>query len=123
MEKKIETFEDLFVWQKGIALVKITYTLTLDEKFKKDFALRDQIRRAVISIPNNIAEGFERSTRREYLQFLNFAKGSAGEVRSLLRVCFEIDYIDFATYEHFRNSVLEISRYLSNQIKSLKRIQ
>jgi four helix bundle protein len=124
MEKRIETFEDLLVWQKGIELVKQIYILTGQEKFRNDFALRDQIRRAAISISTNIAEGFERSSRKEYLYFLNIAKGSAGEVRSLLRVTIEIGYIDPSTYDHLRNAILELSRYLSNQIRSLKgRIQ
>ena len=124
MEKRIETFEDLLVWQKGIELVKQIYILTSQEKFRNDFALRDQIRRAAISISTNIAEGFERSSRKEYLYFLNIAKGSAGEVRSLLRVTIEIGYIDPSTYDHLRNAILELSRYLSNQIRSLKgRIQ
>lgn len=122
MEKKISTFEDLMVWQKGIELVKHIYILTMDEKFKKDFGLRDQLRRAALSIPTNIAEGFERSSRKEYLQFLNIAKGSSGEVRSLLRIAFEIGYIDSVTHQSFRNSTLEISRYLSNQMKALKGI-
>jgi four helix bundle protein len=120
MEGKISTFEDLLVWRKGIELVKIIYKVTTNRKFYADFALRDQIRRAVISIPTNIAEGFERASRKEYLQFLNIAKGSAGEVRSLLWIAFEIGYIDSCTHDSLRNSVLEISRYLSNQMKALK---
>ena len=64
----------------------------------QDFGLKDQIRRASVSIPTNIAEGFERSSRKEYIQYLNIAKGSAGEVRSLLRVGFEIGYIEASTH-------------------------
>ena len=95
MEKKrIESFEDLLVWQKGIALVKQIYLVTARGSLNKDFGLRDQLQRAAVSIPTNIAEGFERSSRKEYLLFLNIAKGSAGEVRSLLHVALEIGYID-----------------------------
>ncbi len=87
MEKKrIENFEDLRVWQKGIELVKQVYFLTAAGKLSKDFGLRDQLQRAAVSVPTNIAEGFERSSRKEYIRFLLIAKGSAGEVRSLLRV-------------------------------------
>jgi four helix bundle protein len=118
--KRIESFEDLIVWQKGIALVKQVYTLTNEGEFKRDFGLRDQIRRAAVSIPTNIAEGFERASRKEYLLFLNIAKGSAGEVRSLLRVSLEVGYLDQATYTQLRDSVLTLSRSLSNQIRSLK---
>jgi four helix bundle protein len=120
MNKEINTFEDLWVWQKGIELVKNIYLLSAGGKLGQDYGLRDQIHRAAISIPTNIAEGFERSFRKEYLQFLNIAKGSAGEVRSLLKVALEIGYIDEATYKKLRDAVLDLSRYLSNQMRSLK---
>ena len=92
--KPIRRFEDLLVWQKGIALVKEVYIATSDGALRRDFGLRDQIRRAAVSIPTNIAEGFERSSRKEYLLFLNIAKGLAGELRSLIRVAFEVGYFD-----------------------------
>jgi len=97
-KKKIESFEELRVWQRGIELVKQVYVLTGEGEFKRDFGLRDQIRRAAVSIPTNIAEGFERASRKEYLLFLNIAKGSAGEVRSLLRVALEVGYLDESSY-------------------------
>ena len=118
--KKIENFEDLWVWQKGIELVKHVYLLTAEGKLNRDFGLRDQLQRAAVSIPTNIAEGFERSYRKEYVRFLLIAKGSAGEVRSLLRVALEIGYIDQDQYSSLRVSVLDLSRYLSNQIRSLR---
>ncbi|NOT54173.1 MAG: four helix bundle protein [Deltaproteobacteria bacterium] len=122
MEKKrIESFEDLLVWQKGIVLVKQIYLVTSEGRLNKDFGLRDQLQRAAVSIPTNIAEGFERYSRKEYLLFLNIAKGSAGEVRSLLRVALEVGYLDKATYDQLRNRALELSRcYLANQIRALK---
>ena len=118
--KKIESFEDLMVWQKGIELVKQVYLLTGEGSLSKDFGLKDQIRRAAVSVPTNIAEGYERASRKEYLLFLNIAKGSAGEVRSLLRVALEVGYLDRARYGQLRESVLELSRYLSNHIRALK---
>jgi four helix bundle protein len=118
--RKIESFEDLIVWQKGIELVKKIYVCTAEGDFKKDYALRDQVRRAATSIPTNIAEGFERSSRKEYLQILNIAKGSAGEVRSLLRVALEVGYLSNLNYEMLRNEVMALSRRLHNQIKAIK---
>ncbi|AFY89355.1 four helix bundle protein [Chroococcidiopsis thermalis] len=118
-KKKIETFEDLRVWQKGIELVKQVYLLTKEGDLSKDFGLRDQLRRASVSIPTNIAEGFERYSRKEYVQFLNIAKGSAGEVRSLLRVALEVGYLDKSKYDQLYNSAVELSRMLSNQIQAL----
>ncbi|HEX6184703.1 MAG TPA: four helix bundle protein [Pyrinomonadaceae bacterium] len=119
-KKKIESFEDLTVWQRGIGLVKEIYLLTSNGEFKKDYALRDQIRRAAVSIPTNIAEGFERSSRKEYLLFLNIAKGSAGEVRSLLRVALEVGYVSSLNYDRLREEVMALSRRLYNQIKAIK---
>ncbi len=108
-KKKIETFENLRVWQKGIELVKQIYLMTKEGELSRDFGLRDQLRRAAVSIPTNIAvrgasrrEGFERCSRKEYLNFLNIAKGSAGEVRSLLRVALEVGYLEQPTYTPIR---------------------
>ncbi|MEH2203697.1 MAG: four helix bundle protein [Nostoc sp.] len=117
--KKIETFEDLKVWQKGIDLVKQIYLRTKEGELSRDFGLKDQLRRASVSIPTNIAEGFERYSRKEYLNFLNIAKGSAGEVRSLLRVALEVGYLDQPTYTQLSNQAMELSRMLSNQIQSI----
>jgi len=120
--KKIERFEDLLVWQKGMEIVKQVYTISKEGELCRDFAMRDQLRRAAISIPTNIAEGFERSSRKEYVNFLNFAKGSTGEVRSLLNVAFELGYLEPSHYETMRQAVLELSCFLANQIKSLKAV-
>jgi four helix bundle protein len=118
--KKVEGFEDLLVWQKGMEVVKQVYLVSRQGELGRDFALRDQLRRAAISIPTNIAEGFERASRKEYLSFLNYAKGSTGEVRSLLNVAAELGYLEPSKYEVLRQAVLELSRYLANQIKSLR---
>jgi four helix bundle protein len=120
--KKIESFEDLLVWQKGMAAVKQVYLISREGELSKDFALRDQLRRAAISIPTNIAQGFERASRKEYVNFLNFAKGSTGEVRSLLNVTAELGYLEMSHHEALRQAVLELSRYLANQIKSLREL-
>ena len=118
--KKIESFEDLLVWQKGMEIVKQVYLISREGELCRDFALRDQLRRAAISIPTNIAEGFERSSRKEYVNFLNYAKGSTGEVRSLLNVAAELGYLEPSQYAILRQAVMELSRYLANQIKSLR---
>ena len=104
----------------GIDLVKRVYVLTARGSFSRDFGLRDQIRRASVSIPTNIAEGFERSSRKEYLLYLNIAKGSAGEVRSLLRVAFEVGYLEKAIYESMKADVTKLSGYMFNHIKAIK---
>jgi four helix bundle protein len=117
--KKVESFEDLIVWQKGIALAKQIYQLTGSGPLNRDFGLRDQLQRSAISIPTNIAEGFERGSHKEYLRFLYIAKGSAGELRSLLQVAYEIGYLDEKPYLVLRADAVEISKFLSNLIKSV----
>lgn len=118
--KRVEKFEDLRVWQSGIELVKQVYVLTKEGDLGKDYGLRDQLRRASVSIPTNIAEGFERSSQKEYLQFLNFAKGSAGEVRSLLRVAFEVGYLEPSKYEKLHDQTAKLSRMLASQMCAIR---
>ena len=118
--KRIRTFEDLIVWQKAIEFVKEVYLVTNQGDLKRDFGLRDQMRRAAVSIPTNIAEGFERFSRKEYLLFLNIAKGSAGETRSLFRVALEVGYFDKRTHDGLREKALTLSRFLFNHINSIR---
>ena len=93
----INHFEDIEAWKKGREVVKEIYSITKEPRFSRDFALKDQIRRSAISIIANIAEGFERDSNKEFIYFLAIAKGSAGEVRSLLYVAFDEGYIDSIT--------------------------
>ena len=118
--KKVRSFEDLFVWQMGIDLVKRIYGLTKEGDFSRDFGLRDQLRRASVSVPTNIAEGFELFSRKEYLRHLNIAKGSAGEVRSLLRVAWDVGYIDGCQYKELKDASMKLSAFLFNHMKSVK---
>ena len=116
----IRRFEDLLVWQMAIQLVKLIYILTASGPLKTDFGLKDQMRRAAVSIPTNSAEGFERWSRKEYLLFLNIAKGSAGELRSLLRVALEVGYLEMRAHDELNNSVSKLSAYLFNQMKAIR---
>ena len=115
----IETFEDLRVWQQGIELVKQIYIITREGEINRDFGLRDQLRRAAVSVPTNIAEGFERYSRKEYVNFLNIAKGSAGEVRSLLRVALEVGYLEKSNYFRLYDLAKGLSRMLAKQIQAI----
>jgi len=120
VQKRVRRFEDLRVWQMAIELVKRVYVLTSSGQLKTDFGLKDQIRRAAVSIPTNIAEGFERFSRKEYLLFLNIAKGSSGELRSLLRVAMEVGYLGKDTHDELADSAAKLSAYLYNQIKAIR---
>jgi four helix bundle protein len=86
----ISKFEEIEAWCKARLLTKEIYAATSQGEFAHDFALRDQIRRASVSIMSNIAEGFERGGNKEFRQFLFMAKGSAGEVRSQLYIALDI---------------------------------
>jgi four helix bundle protein len=113
---KAERFEDIIVWQKSKS-----FTVDVYKCFKesKDFSFRDQIQRASISIMNNIAEGFERRTNNDFKHFLYIAKGSCGEVRSMLHLAKETNKINEQTFNELYNSSLEISKMLSGFIKAL----
>src|SRR5580765_4245238 len=90
---KFSRFEDIDAWKKARALSKEIYLITKNGEFAHDFALRDQIRRAAISVLSNIAEGFERGGDKEFRQFLATAKGSVGEVRSQLYIALDAEYL------------------------------
>src|SRR6516225_8819135 len=114
-------FEDLKVWQDARQLVGVVYSASKQRAFNSDFALRDQIRRAAVSTMSNIAEGFERGTRKEFIQFLNVAKGSNAEVRSQLYVALEQNYIEHGAFERVVESVRTLSRRLARVISYLER--
>mgnify|MGYP000856255102 FL=1 len=113
---KIEKFEDIIAWQKAKTLTTNIYSTFKDSK---DFNFRDQIQRASVSIMNNIAEGFERKGDRELGKFLFIAKGSCGEVRSMLYLAFELNYLTKEKTRELYDLSLEISRLLSGLIKTL----
>lgn len=117
---KIERFEDIKVWIDARKLVAEVYKLTLNDKFRKDFGLKEQIQRAAVSILSNIAEGFEHHNNREFIRFLTYAKGSAGELRAQLYIAVDIEYISESEFKKVFENVLQISQQLSNFIKYLK---
>lgn len=87
-------FEDLDVWIAAKDAAVLVYKITENEQLKKDFGLKDQIRRASNSVISNIAEGFERNGNKEFIQFLSIAKGSSGEVRAQLYIIRELNFIN-----------------------------
>src|SRR3989344_7068922 len=110
---KIEKFEDIIAWQKGKELTLNVYLIL---KNCKDFSFKNQIERASVSIMNNIAEGFERRTNQELLHFLYIAKGSCGEVRSMLYLASELKYGSEKEFNNLHNLTVEISKMLSGFI-------
>lgn len=113
---KIEKFEDIISWQKGTELSVIIYDIF---RSNRDYGFRDQIQRAAVSISNNIAEGFERQSNKELSKFLYIAKGSAGEVRSMLSIALKLNYINQNQFNDLQNRCIEISRLISAFIKTI----
>jgi four helix bundle protein len=118
---KIERFEDLIAWQKARELNKQVYSITNEGAFAKDFGLRDQIRRASVSIMSNVAEGFDRGGRAEFHQFVVIAKGSCAEVRSQLYIALDTGYIPKNKFAELDNLTNEISRILGGLRSSLQK--
>jgi four helix bundle protein len=113
-------FEDLIAWQKARVLAREIYTVSRSEKFSKDFALIDQIRRASISILSNIAEGFERGGRTEFHQFLVVAKGSCGEVRSQLYVALDAGYLKEDVFQNLYRMAQEAGKVIGGLLVSVR---
>jgi four helix bundle protein len=116
----VRQFEDLNVWQDARQLVGAVYSASRVRDFSQDFGLRDQIRRAAVSTMSNIAEGFERGTRKEFVQFLNIAKGSNGEVRSQLCVALDQAYIGETEFNSLRDLSVSLSKKLAVFIRYLE---
>jgi four helix bundle protein len=116
----ITNFEDLEAWKKAREITMAIYKITSDGDFGSDFSLKDQIRRASVAIMANIAEGYERGGNKEFIHFLSMAKGSAGEVRSLLYVALDAGLIHDNDYEQLMTIVLETSRLISGLMRYLK---
>jgi four helix bundle protein len=119
MKKEVKRFEDLQVWKDAMNL-----TFSIYEKFKlcKDYGFKDQIQRAAVSIPSNIAEGFERQTAKEFVQFLYIAKGSGGELRTQLYLSIKLNYLLKKEGMEMVKQAENISKMLYNLIAYRKNI-
>ncbi len=117
---KINRFEEIKAWQLGRELVKSIYALSKKGEFSKDYGFKDQIRRATISIMSNVAEGFERFSKKEFIQYLNIARGSAGEVRSHLYLALDLEYIKQEEFTDMKRKCESISGHIWNFMKYLK---
>ncbi len=112
-----QTFEEIIAWQKAQDLAVDIY-----EEFGncKDYSFRDQIIRAVVSISNNIAEGFDRNTKKEFILFLHYSRASGSEVRSMLRLAPRIKLMNDKKSEELIKKVIEVNKIIGGLIKSLK---
>jgi four helix bundle protein len=117
----VERFEDIEAWQMAKELTKEVYACSGTGKFANDYGLRDQIRRAAVSIMSNIAEGFERGGSAEFSQFLSIAKGSAGEVEAQLYVALDQGYINKEQFESIKAMASSTKKLIAGFMNYLKR--
>ena len=115
----LQSHEELLVWQKAMDLVVEIYSLTKQLPKDELYGLVSQIRRAAVSIPSNIAEGYSRNSTREYIHFLHIARGSKAEIETQIKICERLGYIsnDQTTVAH--NIITEVGKMLNSMIKKL----
>ena len=118
---KVTKFEDLVAWQKARELTREIYSVTKGGDFGKDFGLRDQIRRASVSVMSNIAEGFDRGGRPEFHQYLVVAKASCAEVRSQLYVALDAGYLSAELFNRLFCMAEEVSRIVNGLRSAVKK--
>jgi four helix bundle protein len=118
---KIKKFEDLPIWQLALKITKEMYELTNKKEFAKDFSLRDQIRRAIISVSSNIVEGFEKNNNNEFIRFLKIAKGSVGEVRNQLYIALAVNYINEQEFDKINKELEDLANQIGGFIVYLEK--
>ncbi|HMX74598.1 MAG TPA: four helix bundle protein [Anaerolineales bacterium] len=116
----IRRFEEIEAWQTARELTRLVYSITEEGKFAKDFGLKDQIRRACVSIMSNIAEGFESKTQPAFIRYLGIAKASAGEVRAQSYVANDVKYLSDEQFAQLFDIAEKSSRQLSRFISYLE---
>ncbi len=116
---RFNKFEEIDVWKKGMELCNEMYELSRRKSFAKDFELTNQLRRSAISIPSNIAEGFERNSKPEFIRFLKIAKGSAGELRTQLYIARDQEYVSTEQFQELYKKVSEVSKMIAGLIDYL----
>ena len=114
-----KSFEEFDVHKKGIVLTKLVFELLNNKSLEKEFGFKDQIKRAVVSITNNIAEGSEYNSNRQFTRYLKISKGSCAEVRNMLILSRELGFCNHEEIQKSYNLTIEISQNLSNFIKYL----
>lgn len=120
---KFQKFEEIQAWQKAYDVTLLIYKITADANFAKDYGLKDQIRRASVSIMANIAEGHGRRTSVEFANFLNIARGSAAEVQSHLYIALGLNYINQKDFDEIYQKLTEISRMTLSLAQYLRTLE
>ena len=116
-----DNFRQMEIYKEARKLNNVIYRMTNLDKFKRDFSLIDQMRRAVRSIMFNFAEGFEKGTNKEKIRYMYIAKGSCGEIRAQIDVAIDQDYITTKLYDEIEDKCVYIGSMISSYIKYLRR--
>ena len=116
---KIESYKDLLIWQKGMELVKLTYLITQSFPDEEKFGLTSQLRRSAISIPSNIAEGYGRGTKAQYINYLRIARGSLSELETQFIICKELEFL--AEISEAIALIEEESKMINSLVKKLEK--
>ena len=119
-DKLARSFEELRIYQMAREITNQSYRFTQKGSFARDFGLVDQVRRSAVSVMSNIAEGFERGTRPDFIRFLYIAKGSCGELRAQLQIARDQQYLSEVDYVRLYTQAKDISGMISNFISKLK---
>ncbi|PIY71764.1 four helix bundle protein [Candidatus Roizmanbacteria bacterium CG_4_10_14_0_8_um_filter_33_9] len=117
---KIYRFEDLEIWKLSLIITKVIYDLVAKERFKHDFVLVNQIKRATISISSNIVEGFEKNNNNKFIRFLKISKGSVGEVRNQINIALITGYIDNVEFNSTNDKLLQLAKQIGGFIVYLQ---
>ena len=120
---KVTSFEDLEIWKEGIDMAVDIYNISKRGELAKDFGLKDQVRRSAVSIPANIAEGFEYDNNNEFIRYLTYSKGSTGELRSHVTILERTGYINTETAEGLQQRLKAQGKKTGSLIKYLKGFQ
>ncbi|MCC8411029.1 four helix bundle protein [Mucilaginibacter sp. UR6-1] len=120
---KFQRFEDLEIWKIAVDIAVEIYNICDNEPLRSDWGMKDQIRRAACSMSDNIAEGFEYNNNPDFIRFLNYAKGSAGEFRNKLIILFKAGKIVETKYNEFYNKSIEFSSKTKALIEYLKKFE
>jgi four helix bundle protein len=116
---KIERFEDLDIWKKSVELYVDIFVVIENSGLKNDFSAKDQLKRATLSISNNIAEGFEYENNLQFVRFLRYSKGSAGEIRNMVTVFFMTGQISKEQHDKLIEKIVEILKSIKGFMKYL----
>ena len=119
-KKTIQSHRDLLVWQKSIDLVEAIYRITQKLPSHEQFGLISQLRRAAVSIPSNIAEGYGRQSSGNYRQFLSISRGSLLEVETQIDICLRLGYLTTMDTESVLNTITELSKMLTSLISKIR---